>query len=149
MKKLFFSFAIIVCLASCKSLHQSATTRAISAPVVGAATAEMIVSEQQISFTYMPPKNIRRVGTQNCINAAIREALVQNGNADVLVECQEAILERTGLFGKKIKKVTITGYPAKYRNFAPVERDSLIKHIGKFPISDGEGVKVRPGFFKF
>lgn len=149
MKKLFFSFAIIVCMASCKSLHQSATTRAITAPVVGAATAELVVSDQKISFTYIPPKNIRGVGVQNCINAAIREALVQNGNADVLVECQEAIVERTGLMGRKITKVTVTGYPAKYRNFEPVERDSLIRHIGDFPICDGEGVKVRPGFFKF
>ena len=48
-----------------------------------------------------------------------------NGNADVLVESQQEIYVRQGLLGKKIKSVTVTGYPATYKNFKSVDEETL------------------------
>ncbi len=77
----------------------------------------MEVSPKKISYTLNTTPEIRRGGLQNCINSAIHEALKQHGNADVLVQTEKAIIERKGLFGKKVKSVTVTGYPARYVSF--------------------------------
>ena len=57
------------------------------------------------------------IGLANVKAAAVAEALKQNGGADVLVDPQYETRTRRGLFGKKIKYVTVTGYPAKYKKF--------------------------------
>lgn len=125
MKKILYVFAVALSMASCTTVHQSATTRAVNAPIVSAAVADMNVSSQKISFTYRPPKSIRRGGSQNCINAAVQEALERNGNADVLIEAQKSVIERKGMFGRKITSVTVTGFPAKYTNIQSVETNIL------------------------
>ena len=138
--------AVILCMASCKTARQSATTRAISAPIVAATTADLNITGQKITYTYLPDGKVRRGGLQNCINAAVREALKENGNADVLVETQEAHVTRKGLFGTKIQSITISGYPAKYSNFQPVDNGTLRKAYenGAVPFQNGESTKIRP-----
>ena len=68
---------------------------------------------------------MRKGGYQNCINAAVREALLQNGNADVLVEMQNTVVEREGLMGRKVKTVTVTGYPATYKEIKSLDHNTL------------------------
>lgn len=133
-------------LASCTTTRQSATTRSITAPVMSAATAELSVSPQKVTYVYETSRSIRKGGVQNCINAAIRELLARNGDADVLVEAQEAVVERSGLFGSKITRVTVSGYPAKYKNIQSVEKSVLEEGFvkGVFPAVSGSSVKVRP-----
>ena len=50
----------------------------------------------------------------NVINTAVREALLANGNADVLVALETQVkYDAAG----EIESVTVTGYPATYTNF--------------------------------
>jgi hypothetical protein len=43
--------------------------------------------------------------------------LEKNGNADLLVEPQFVYSIKRTLFGKEVTSVTVTGRPAKYKNF--------------------------------
>ncbi|MGM9841612.1 MAG: hypothetical protein ACI31D_05365 [Candidatus Limisoma sp.] len=132
MKKVVFFAGLLLLCASCKTVHKTSTTRQISAPIEAAVTADLDVQKTKISYTYYPTKSVRRGGEKNVKAAAVAEALRMNGNADVLVESQEEVYVRTGLTGKKIKSVTVTGYPATYKNFKSVDEETLKKvMIGK------------------
>lgn len=118
MKKALFLLSVAACmLTSCHTIYQSASTQAVPNGLHTDVYAKMEVSQQKISYTYYTDKSVRRGGMQNCVNMAIHEALKSNGNADVLVQSEEAIIKRKGMFGSKIKSVTVTGYPAKYTQF--------------------------------
>jgi len=73
---------------------------------------------QRISYTMTPSKAVRRGGLANVKQAAENEALEKKGgNADLLVE-PEYVVEKTNyFFFKKIKSITVSGRPAKYKNF--------------------------------
>ena len=62
----------------------------------------------------MPSKTVVDGGYDNVVDSAVREALLANGNADVLVA-----LEKQVKYGKdgQIESITVSGYPAKYVNF--------------------------------
>lgn len=131
MKKLVFALFVAACglgMTSCSTTFKSATQRDVVAPLAAAVIGDLDVSNQKITYTYYPTKTIRRGGYANCKNAAIREALAQYGDADVLIETQEATVIRTGGIFKragKIKAVTVTGYPAKYKNFRSADEETV------------------------
>ena len=93
----------------------------VTEPVV-AVFADLDVSPNKISFFYIPSGTIVNAGPQNVIDSAIREALVANGNADVLVGLEKQI-KYAG--DGSIESVTVTGYPAKYVNFRSPGDDYL------------------------
>lgn len=118
MKKSFLIFcATAAMLCSCTTVKQTASELDVNTQIHSGVYATMEVSPKKISYTLNTTPEIRRGGLQNCINSAIHEALKQHGNADVLVQTEKAIIERKGLFGKKVKSVTVTGYPARYVSF--------------------------------
>ena len=122
MKKYLIIMCAATCIiTSCSSVRKSATSRTINAPVAAAVIADLDVSNQKITYTYSPTKNVRRVGLQNCINHAISAALEANGGGDILLETQPAVYIR----GSKIHTITITGYPAKYKNFRPADEETI------------------------
>lgn len=90
---------------------------------------DLDVSSQKISYTYTPSKEVSSAGLDNCISAAVLEALAANGGGDVLVETQTAVVER-GFFNK-IKSVTVSGYPARYKNFRPADAKALNAAVEK------------------
>lgn len=118
MKKSFLLMAV-ACLAfaSCTTVTKTAASIDVATSLQAASTADLIVSDKKITFEYDVPKKVRRGGTKNVYNTAIREALRYNGGGDVLVAPQFDTRIRCGLFGKKIKEVTVSGYPATYKNF--------------------------------
>lgn len=116
MKKLCFLAVAALMLASCTTTTKTARTESIPYSMYNANVADLNVGER-ISYTLTPSKDIRRGGLNNCKKAAIQNALVENGNADLLVEPQFVVSSRRGLFGTTIKSVTVTGRPAKYKNF--------------------------------
>lgn len=124
MKKLFFALLAVVLFSSCSTMRQSATQRDVAAPVVSAVISDLDVAPEKIFYTYVPTRQVRRGGVHNCINCAIAEAL-KRGDYDVLVETQQATVERKGLFGRKITKVVVTGYPAKYKNFRQADEKAV------------------------
>lgn len=115
MKKLFIAVACIATMASCSTIRTSSVSAVdVATAVVSANQADLEVATRKISYTYVPTKQDRKTGLKNVVNNAVTEALKENGNADVLVHMNyDATLKRKG----KIKKVIITGYPAKYTNF--------------------------------
>lgn len=90
-------------------------------PVV-ALFADLEVSPTKISFFYIPSGTIVSAGPQNVIDSAIKEALMANGNADVLVGVEKQI-KYSG--DGSIESITVTGYPAKYVNFRSPGDDYL------------------------
>ena len=126
MKKVvLLLFVAAFAMTSCSTLYKTASTRSVQTPLVAAVTGELEVSNHKVTYTYVPTRAVRRGGEQNCVNAAIREVLQQSGDADVLVETQKAIVCKQGLLRFKVKSVTVTGYPAKYRDLKSVDDKTL------------------------
>ena len=124
MKKIFFLSLMFVALAttSCKTTDVTATYQHPSTYINTATVADLDVSNVRISFTFEPSNQVRRGGSQNVIKAAVREALRINGGGDVLVDLEYITVSKAPLlsymFGlSPIREVTVSGYPAKYKNF--------------------------------
>ncbi len=133
MKKLLAVMVVAACvmLSSCSMTKKTATSRQVNAPIVAAAVADLTITGNKISYTYTPPKGVWKAGVDNCINAAVSEALQNAGQgADVLAEMQYTLVVKGGggLLGGnsgKVKSVTVTGYPARYKNFRPASSETL------------------------
>lgn len=131
MKKLLVVMVVAACalLSSCSTTYKTAANRSINAPIVAAAIADLEITGNKITYTYTPPKGVWIAGVNNCVNAAVSEALQNAGlGADVLVEMQYTLVMKRGLMGQntgKVKSVTVTGYPARYKNFRPADQQSL------------------------
>lgn len=112
MKKLLFLSIVALFATGCNltKLTNSSTKK----QPVAAVFADLNVSPTKVTHFYIPTKTVVRGGYDNIINTAIREALLNNGDADVFVG-----LETQVKYNKKglIESVTITGYPATYTNF--------------------------------
>lgn len=124
-KSLLFLCAVVIMLCSCTTVKQSATTQQVANQIKSGVYAQLNVSSQKISYTYYPTSKVRRGGITNCVNAAISEALRSNGNADVLVQTEEVVIQHKGFLSKKIKSVTVTGFPAKYTNFESIDLETI------------------------
>ena len=118
MKKVFLAASVVaLCLTSCTTVRKSATTIDIATKVCSPNSAELEVSEKRVTYKFYPEKRVRRGGLNNIKNTAVREALAENGDGDVLVDAKFDVTPRRGLMGTKVKSVIVTGYPAKYKNF--------------------------------
>lgn len=119
MKKLL-SLVLLAALASSCSMFKASTasTMEVDQALISVTSAELQVSDEKISYTYYPKKADRKSGFKHILNNATSAALKENGNADVLVERQhEVIAKKRLLRPDKIKSITVTGYPATYKNF--------------------------------
>ncbi|MBR1962227.1 MAG: hypothetical protein IKA26_04655 [Alistipes sp.] len=116
MKKLFILVIAVIAFVSCRTVKNTSTYRAFSVntPYAVPVVADLDISATKITYAYVPPKTVRNGGDNNVLNTAVREALLANGNADVLVGLETQIKYNSS---KKILSVVITGYPAKYKNF--------------------------------
>lgn len=118
MKKVFFFVLAMSVLVSCSipaKLVNTATYSENKAPQpMSVLFADLDVSPTKISYFMIPTKTVLAAGEDNVIETAVREALLENGNADVLVSMNKQVKYNT--MGE-IESVTVTGYPAKYVNF--------------------------------
>jgi hypothetical protein len=119
MKRLLLSFfAMLFFFASCSTpvrLMNSATYQrnTIAQPVV-ALFADLEVSPEKVSYLLLPTKTVLQGGYDNVINTAVKEALMVNGNADVMVALETQVkYDGEG----QIESVVVVGYPVKYVNF--------------------------------
>lgn len=125
MKRLFIIAVVAVLATSCNLSKFVSTgkhnTFSSSKPYVADVYADLEVSTTKISHFYIVPPTVAKVGYDNVVNTAVREALLSNGNGDVLVGLEtQAKYNRRGL----LESITVTGYPAKYVNFRrPTEED--------------------------
>lgn len=117
MKKYLFIAAAALLATSCTVTTKTARTETLPYAMFNASVADLEVAPQRISYTLVPSAVVRRAGALNCKKACISEALAANGNADLLIEPQFVIEQKKRLFSSKVSKVTVSGRPAKYKNF--------------------------------
>ena len=125
MKKILFLSLMFIAFAatSCKTLtitDVSATCQQPSTYINTATVADLEVSNERISFTFQPSMEVRLGGDLNVIKTAIREALRVNGGGDILVNLEYITVSKKSGWGNtcsSIHEITVSGYPAKYKNF--------------------------------
>lgn len=130
MKKSLF-ILVATCFAGCSvtaptsmaKLTNTATHSKVQVvqPTV-AVLADLEVSPKKISYFFLPSQTVVNGGFENVVNTAVREALIANGNADVLVGLEQQI-KYSG--DGKVESITVSGYPAKYVNFRSPGDDYL------------------------
>lgn len=116
MKKYLFFAAVAFIAASCTTTTKTSRAEGLPYAMYNASVADLEVGSR-ITYTMTPSKPVRRGGDGNVKKAAIQEILAQNGNADLLVEPMFVVSKVNGLFRHKITSITVSGRPAKYRNF--------------------------------
>jgi len=123
-KKILTVISVVAMLgmASCTTTINSARTERFSSPAITMTFADLVVSPNKITYTYWPTDDVNRGGEANVINTAVRKALEANGRGDVLVEMQYT-LKKSGK--KNVKEVTVSGYPATYKNFRNADEETL------------------------
>lgn len=124
VKKFFICISVMAMLgmASCTTTLNSSKTKDFGSSAITATFADLVVSPKKITYTYRPTDDVRRGGVENVINTAIRMALEANGGGDVLVELQTTV-KKTGR--RNVSEVTVSGYPATYRNFRCADDETL------------------------
>lgn len=143
MKKLFIlsvlaSAIFVSCtpVAKLTKLTNTATHKKVTVlePVV-AVFADLDVSTTKISFFYIPSKTVVNGGFDNVVDSAVHEALLANGNADVLVGLEKQIKYTAE---GQIESITVTGYPAKYVNFRS-PGDDYLREVSKSSTPKAKG----------
>lgn len=119
MKRTLFIAALTLLLASCSIHKASVASTAVYSPAVETATiASLDVVKQKINYVYYPTKkDSKSLSEKQLIQNAIYKALEQNGNADELVEVNYYITIRRGFLSKRVESISLSGYPAYYRDF--------------------------------
>lgn len=119
MKHFLFGLLLALFVSSCSVFRTStSTTMNVNSSLSSTTVADLDISNVKVSYIYYPKKQDRKAGMTHVINNAVAATLKENGNADILVERQYEAVFKSRMFGpKKVKSVTITGYPAKYKNF--------------------------------
>lgn len=152
MKKLTFilAAAFAATLTSCSVPTRLTNTAAFveneAAKPIAALYADVEVSPKKVSFFYIPKNSVLNGGKDNAIATAVHEALAANGNADLMV-----CLEKQIVYNKhgQIESITITGYPAHYKNFRSPSDEQLLeilKHNSKVAEKKSEGINLLSGF---
>lgn len=123
MKKILF-FSLVACgalLTACKTpvTMSNRTARSTEMPIETWAswtTADLDVSDQKVRLTVEAPKDDKILMTESQMKEnAIGEAL-EKYNADVLINP----LFTTEFVDGKLVRVTVSGYPARHKNFRTI-----------------------------
>lgn len=138
MKKsiLFSGICGAMLLSSCSTVISTANTESINTKVNNYSTADLVVADKSVSYTFYPEAKHRRAGLNSMKAAAVNRALEQAGGADVLLAPQFEVVKRRNLFRTKVREVKVKGLPATYRNVHSTTKNEaevidLIEHDGK------------------
>ncbi len=104
-------------LTSCSTISHTATTLNVDSKIVNRTTADLVVSDKVIKYTFNPTSAHQRAGLKSMKAAAVAKALEANGNGDVIV-CPEFEIKKTrGVFKTNVKYITVTGHVGTYEKF--------------------------------
>lgn len=117
MKKIIYFVGLALLMVSCHTITKTSKTADSPAALLSATVADLDVSPDRITYTTSPDLSVRRGGLENVKQAAIQEALLQNGNADVLVDASYSITTTRFLVFNWVSSITVSGRPASYTNF--------------------------------
>ncbi|MFI3285123.1 MAG: hypothetical protein R3Y08_00565 [Rikenellaceae bacterium] len=118
MKKVILCLAFCVALMSSCSTLRTATSKSIGirSSIESTTTVDLEVAQQKVEYIYTPSRKERKkLSYAKITEKAVATALKANNNADVMV-APEFVVERRGL-AKRVRQITVIGYPAKYKNF--------------------------------
>ncbi len=122
MKKLLMFVAATMLFASCTVNRSSVQTTMVQPEIETKTKATLVVSPKRVSYTYVPTKtNSKNLSIDQLVQNATYMALQANGNADVMVKVNYNVVMKWSLFGKRVKSISLSGYPAHYRDFREVE----------------------------
>ena len=121
MKKLLLMLAVAASMfaTSCSTVSHTATTQNVETKIVNRTTANLVVSDQVIKYTFTPTLAHQRAGMKSMKAAAVAKALEVNGNGDVIVNPEFEIKKTRGLFRTRVKYITVTGHVGTYEKFHP------------------------------
>ena len=136
MKKILLIASVVVALGlgSCTTVSNSAYTQAVNTELYNRSSADLVVSDNLITYTYTCDWPHSRAGVKSVKAKAVQEALKANGGGDVIVNPQYEVAVHRQLFGRKILSVTVTGHPATYKHVHPMtqpEADLIVTLKGK------------------
>ena len=117
MKRFVILAALAAVIVSCSAptkLVNSATYKNVNFQPVAAVFADLEVAPKKISYFMMPSNSVTIGGYDNVVSSAIREALLANGDADVLIGLETQVKYSSD---GSIESITVSGYPARYTNF--------------------------------
>jgi len=117
MKKFLLLACVAIAFTSCVTTVKTAKVADTKGQLLTATVADLEVSPVRVTYSMIPSKAIQRAGLQNVKAAAVRECLEKNGNADVLVDAEYTIEREKLLFGSRINLITVSGHPARYRDY--------------------------------
>lgn len=115
MKKYLFIVATALAITSCETTLKTARTESVPYAMYNATVADLEVSPNRVTVTTTPSKEVQKGGLSNVKADCIQKAL--GTDYDLLVEPQFVIQIKKTFCGKKIKSITVSGRPAKYKNF--------------------------------
>lgn len=117
MKKIFLVLSIALLTVSCTTVVKTAKTAETPVSLLSATVADLEVIGNRDSYTWNNvPKEYLRAGLGNVKRAAEAELLKKHG-ADVLVNPEYVITMKNYFFKKEVESITVSGRPAKYKNF--------------------------------
>ena len=131
MKKIIILTIVSVLFTSCSIITKTATSKLVKTEIITSVMADLEVSSEKINYYYVPTTAVYRAGVKNTLNNAIREALLANGDADLLVGMEyEVKYVSFLLFFRTVDHIVVSGYPAKYKNFrTPSDSETIKLHI--------------------
>ncbi len=121
MKKFLLTLAVSVALLSSCATVRTATSKSadVSTSVSSVTMADLDIANKKIEYVYTPTKKERKkLKSSTLMEKAVAAALKSNNNADVMVASQFEIEQKGAM--RRIRKITVTGYPATYKNFKSV-----------------------------
>ena len=106
--------------------------------------ADLKVSENKITYIFVPSRAAQAEGEENCVKCAIREALKAHGDADVIVGMEtQTKFDGTFYNGHAVvESIIVSGYPAKYVNFRHPDNTYWTKGEYLLPAPVVEAAKV-------
>lgn len=123
MKKLFL-FCVAagaLTLASCSSISHTAYSEEVNTDVYNRTYADLKVSDNVITYKFIPTKAHERAGIKSLKAAAIDKALEANGQGDLMVNPRFEIKKTPG----GIQYIIVTGHPATYKNFHNMTKEEV------------------------
>ena len=149
MKKIFTFLAVATLFAGCsttspsmaKLTNTASHTKISTVQPTVAVFADLEVSTTKITYFFLPSQTVKNGGFDNIVNTAVREALIANGNADVLVGLEQQV--KYDVEGA-VESITISGYPAKYANFRS-PGDDYLREVAKASLKENKAQQPAQG----
>lgn len=114
--------AATMLFASCAVNRAAVEANSVENEIETKTRATLVVNQKRVSYTYVPTKqNAKNLSIDQLVQNAVYMALQANGNADVMVKVNYNVEMKWSFFGKRVKKISVSGYPAHYRDFREVE----------------------------